>query len=65
VTARRAKRGNGGLGVDPPGTYDDILTGRSDLDVQAIEFASSLGKRNPPEFRVHCALNSLASPRLK
>jgi hypothetical protein len=33
VTARRAKRENGGLGEDPPGSNDDSLTGPSDLDV--------------------------------
>jgi hypothetical protein len=31
VTASRAKRENGGLGEDPPGSDDDSLTGPSDL----------------------------------
>jgi hypothetical protein len=34
VTARRAKRENGGLGEDPPGKYDGLLKGPSDLDVR-------------------------------
>jgi hypothetical protein len=34
VTARRAKRDNGGLGEDPPGNTMSLLTGRSDLDAQ-------------------------------
>jgi hypothetical protein len=37
VTARRAKRENGGLGEDPPRKHDDLLTGCSDLDVQSRE----------------------------
>jgi hypothetical protein len=32
VTAPRAKRENGGLGEDPPGKYDDLLAGGSDLE---------------------------------
>jgi hypothetical protein len=35
VTARRAKRENGGLGEDPPGSTMTLLTGPSDLDVQS------------------------------
>jgi hypothetical protein len=39
ITARRAKRENGALGEDPPGSYDDLLTGRSDLDVPDLRHA--------------------------
>jgi hypothetical protein len=41
VTARRAKRENGGLGEAPPGGYDDLLTGPLDLDVQHWQFERS------------------------
>ena len=34
-TARRAKRENGGLGDDPPGSTDDLLTSPWDLEVQS------------------------------
>jgi hypothetical protein len=38
VTARRAKRENGGLGEDPPRSTMDLLSGPSDLDAQSRQF---------------------------
>jgi hypothetical protein len=35
VTSRRAKRENGGLGEDTPGSKMTLLTGPEDLDVQS------------------------------
>jgi hypothetical protein len=35
VTSRRAKRENGGLGEDPPGSTMTFTNRSSDLDVQA------------------------------
>jgi hypothetical protein len=37
VTARRAKRENGGLGEDPPGSTTYLPTGPSDLEVQSVK----------------------------
>jgi hypothetical protein len=54
VTARRAKRENGGLGVDPPGKYDDLLTSppqtkeSSVLLVRSSEPSFLAGAPKPP-----------------
>jgi hypothetical protein len=44
VTARRAKRENGGLGEDPPGSTMDSLTGPSNLQVQSSSAPSEARK---------------------
>ena len=46
VTARRAKRENGGLGEDPPGSPMTYCTGPSDLDAQPSDILHKLQTTN-------------------
>jgi hypothetical protein len=51
ATARRAKRENGGLGEDPPGSTMTYLTGPSDLDVQPKQGWSSTRDSAPSDAK--------------